>query len=229
MKPLARALGLAVLLMAGAEARAVSGVLCLAVTSLSPPPLGTGSPMLSVSTPAGDAYGWWCKTTNPATGKLAYSMQSVWALKHFHNVVADSWVAVAHLLAASEPVVAVNAEVSAATRNPDAGSQDDYEVAVLKRNICIALTTKPYVAPIADPPAGYCGAAPTPPWSVAPSGASPWRYAWTRVGQKLTATAGKATVGLACDCGDPLVLSGFPYCTFTGAASASVVTLCTKR
>jgi hypothetical protein len=74
--------------------------------------------------------------------------------------------------------------------------------------------------PASDPPPST--------WTVAKNGIYSTRPAYTQIGNLLSTTTGRATVGAKCDCAKPLAFATTTYCTFAGALAATTVAVCTK-
>lgn len=208
---------------------------CLPTTVATP--LATGTATVDVTTPAGTASAWWCLVPITAAdvevSKVEYAPQFFVVLNKYRSATQFA-AAAARIGAASDPVAQARIEVAAATMVPAPGSQDAYDFAVLRRNACIALATKPYlVATLDDLPADYCGAAPVPPVTQPPP-TTVWRTPATgrytlynTAGGKLTGVApGAATPNAQCDGTAPQVLSGTSVYLPLLGGSPTVVTLC---
>jgi len=133
---------------------------CLPVTIFTPFPIAMGSVTKSVETDAATADAWWCPIY--PDGVLRYQVNVMWSLKK--TKAAYDWgAAFIRIKAAPSMLDALNGELASNSAATAPGSQDEYEVNLVKYRACLALATKPYVVSIPDLPANFCGVAPTPP------------------------------------------------------------------
>lgn len=193
-----------------------------------------GSKPIELSTPAGEITGWWCMDPITATtppGKVTFSRWYQWSLNRYRGHP-DLRAAFKRVMAAQDLLAAVNGEMRAGSIPVAPGSQDEYEVKVLIRNACIALTTPPYLVPIDEPPAGVCGAAPVPPGPVAETWRTPGTGTFTlytvAAGKLAAIVAGKkAAANAVCNCTTKVASGSSTYCPIA-AAPPTEFTLCRK-
>lgn len=143
-----------------------AGVSCLPLTPVTPAPIGTGSTVKDVETPAAEAAAFWCPVT--VNGVTKWQTNVFWTLKKTKTTY-DWKSAFARIKAAPGLLAAVNAELSTYSVQPASGTQDAFDRDMIIYLGCKALATKPYLVPIADLPATYCGAEPIPPVPVVPT------------------------------------------------------------
>lgn len=140
-------------------APALAQISCLPVTTMTPMPLGTGSTVKEVETDSAEATTWWCQNAN--AGVISYQRNVFWNLKKTR--AAFDWRgAFTRIKAAEDLLGAINAELAAYKAQPAAGTQDAYELDLVRYRACLALATKPYLVPILDLPTDYCGVPPSP-------------------------------------------------------------------
>ena len=141
---------------------------CLPLTAFTP--TATGSTMVSVETSAAEAEAWWCPRF--VNGNTVYRVNVRWALKK--NKAGYDWSsAFSRVKAAPDLLTAINAEFAVAKMAPAPGSQDEYETALIRHRACLALATPPYLVPLLELPAGFCGAIPLPPGAQAATWLTP--------------------------------------------------------
>lgn len=205
------------------------------LTRLAGPTEIIGSVPVEVATAAGEATGWWCLDAVTATtppGKVTFSRWYQYSLAK-HRGHPDLRGAMKRVLAAPNLLAAVNGEMRAGSIAAPAGSQDEYEIKVLLRNACIALTTPPYSVPIDPPPAGVCGAAPVPAGQSGDVYRTPASGAFTLFTHASGRLAGvisgrRATANALCNCSAARATSGSTvYCALASGA-ATEVTTCVK-
>lgn len=131
---------------------------CLPFTVFTPTAVGSES--IAVETTAAEAEAWWCPTF--VDGATRYRINTRWALKKY-KASYDWSGSFARVKAAPDLLAALNAELAANKVTPPVGSMDEYEVKLVRHRACLALTTPPYLIPVPEIPAGFCGPVPTPP------------------------------------------------------------------
>ena len=172
-----------------------------------PSPVGAGTLPFIRANKAGMFVWMWCPNGN--TWGLS-RVAATWTWLSNNNVVADG----AAIAASSDPIGALNS--------------------ALNKNVTLPLADPsltpvwcPYEAEVwASKPADIVPPPPPPvPGSWLTSGLSTYNSAAGRLG----AYAGIGARGRACNCTAPIRVGTFTYCTFAGAATASIVAQCTKQ
>lgn len=133
--------------------------------------LPSALPVRSATTPYGNAYAWWCKTsTDAATGVSQWRINYAGVPNQCRDA-AKFAAAAARVVAAADPVAAANAELAtaAASCTPAPGSADEYEVKRLAWLACGEAIKPPLPATFATAPT--CGDAPVLPPPVTPPAA----------------------------------------------------------
>lgn len=201
---------------------------CAPRTALTPAASGTA--YIQVTTPAGRAWGYWCPLPQSAStpaGKMVWAPQWQIVLNKF-STAPDPLSVATGIASAPDLVAAISAAASAAAVTPAVGSQDEYQYKLLKFNVCTALATPPYLAPLDPLPANYCGAAPMPPAPVADIWRALGTAIYTAANGKLVAPTGtKASVGALCDGTVPAIPGAVTYLPLVGGSPAQV-TSCKK-
>jgi hypothetical protein len=182
-------------------------------------PNGTGSRMVSKSTPLGDWRYLWCPEPGAVypDGRIAaWRVERHVVLAKYRgaseNLATMAWA----VFSAPDPLAALNSAITLGTIKPQT-PQELYEFRLLWRDACIDAYSPPYVIEITPRASAEvsCGPVPTPPvvaavWLVAPNSASttvpPTRPMYEPTGAKTVGE--RATVGAVCNEAATPVLKG---------------------
>jgi hypothetical protein len=179
-------------------------------------------PVRTVSTPAGDAWAWWCKVNTAADGTTQWQSHTFVVLKKYRDPSRFVEAAV-RAVSAADPIAQANAEMDAARVVP--ASDDEYQFNLLGWKACQEVIRKPW--PALFSPAPTCGTEPTPPVTAAWTATGGTIF--TASGTRLTgATTRKAPVGAPCDPVTPIVVGPTTYLPLIGGA-VTERTACRKQ
>ncbi len=162
---------------------------------------GVSSRAVRVTSPAGEAYAWWCAAKD-AAGVLVWSPRTFTVLTRYRDLPAYAR-ASASAAASSNVAAAGYAELAKATKAPAAG-EEAYQFALLRNRACTTLVNGPAPGEWSKP---YCPPAPAPvatAWVVGTAtgtgtqaGTRP-AYPWA-AGVRGTLSNGRATSGQPCN------------------------------